>query len=263
MLVNLKNVLASIIFSLILVSYINAEPERKILHPQAFLPGERLEFVVSFEFIHAGHASMEVLAEEENINGRDCYHIVSKARSNSTVDMFYKVRDKVETWRDIGTGYSRRYAKKLREGRHKYDRQVDYFPEDSIAIVDKKRKKNQLETLKVGPVQDILSCFYETRTRKLEVGKYIELDIEDDDKFYQLQVHVLGKEKVKVPAGEFECFIVEPRLKTSGLFRSEGTLQVWITDDENRMPVLMKSKLYFGRVFAKLVKYQLGSHEKK
>lgn len=230
----------------------------EVKNPNAFLPGERLEFNVYFEFVLGGHASMEVSGLEE-INGHPCYHIISKARSTQTVDMFYKVRDQVESWRDSVGNFSRRFSKSLREGKHKYDRQVNYYPERSQAIAFDRKREFKPDTLQLlQPVQDILSAFYEARTHKLEVGQIDKIFIEDDGKQYELFVRVLRREVVEVPAGTFSCLVVEPTLETSGLFRAEGTMEIWLTDDEYQMPVLMKSKLYFGRVWAKLMKYRRG-----
>lgn len=232
--------------------------QEKRVYPDAFLPDERLEFNIYFEFVLGGHASMDVLKDVEDINGHPCYHIRTKARSTRTVDMFYKVRDQVETWRDTTRLFSRRFKKKLREGDHKYDRRVDYFPEDSLFVaVDRKESKSGTFKLE-QPVQDVVSAFYEARTYELEPGKHKRIFIEDDNKQYEVMILVKRRETVEVPAGTFDCVVVEPTLETSGLFRASGTMEIWLTDDEYHMPVLMKSKLYFGRVWAKLMKYRLG-----
>jgi len=223
-----------------------------------FKAGECLDFKIYFEFILGGKSRMAVEGIEE-VDGYPCYHIVSTARSTKTVDMFYKVRDKVETWRDVKGGFSRRYSKKLHEGRYKCDKRVEYFPDDSTAFLYRKLEA-PAETLNViGTVQDVLSAFYEFRTLDLRIGKSDWIDIHDINKRYDLEVRVLRRETIEVPAGKFKCFVIEPLLKSSGLFRKEGIMQIWLTDDEHRMPVLMKSKLYFGRVWAKLVKYKLGN----
>jgi len=220
--------------------------------------GERLEFKVYFEFILGGHASMSI-EEAVDFDGKTTYHFVSKARSAKGVDFFYKVRDRVESWWDIDGRFSRRFRKSLREGDHKYDRRVNYFPEDKYAIAIDRKKEYIPDTLSLqSSVQDVLSAFYKTRTYELNVGEVIGIVTEDDGKIYELQVHVLRKEQVQVAAGTFDCVVVEPRLKTSGLFRKEGQMEIWLTDDERKMPVLMKSRLYFGRVWAKLHKFDLG-----
>ncbi|MFC2150535.1 DUF3108 domain-containing protein [Calditrichota bacterium] len=220
--------------------------------------GERLDFKVYFEFVLGGDASMSV-KKIEKIDGHDCFHFVSEAHSTRTVDMFYKVRDKVESWQDIDEGVSRRYVKHLREGRHKDDKRVEYNPEEAGALVYKGENDGEPDTVKIeGNIQDVLSAFYDVRRYDLEIGKSVNISVHDIDKQYVLEVQVLRKETITVPAGEFECFVVEPLLMSSGIFRKEGNLQIWLTADEYKMPVLMRSKLYFGSVWAKLVGYRRG-----
>jgi len=221
-----------------------------------FKVGERLEFKVYFEFVLGGDAVMAV-ASIDTINGHPCWQILSTARSTPTVDMFYKVRDSIQSWRDL-RGFSRRYRKVLNEGKYHDNKRVEYFPEDSCALIF---RKSQLppDTVKVvGAVQDVMSALYDVRTRSLEVGKSVWIDVHDLDKRYNLEVCVRRRECVEVPAGKFDCWVVEPLLQSSGIFRREGNIQVWLTADDRRMPVMMQSKLYFGRVYAKLVKYRLG-----
>ena len=219
--------------------------------------GERLDFKVYLGFVLGGDAHMSV-EEIELIDGRPCYKIVSEARSTPTVDLFYKVRDRIVSWRDVSGNFSRRYDKHLREGHWKDDKRVEYKPENGITLLYK-GSNEQADTMKLdGLVQDVLSAFYYVRTKDLEVGKSIWIDVHDIDKRYDLEVQVIRKERLNVPAGKFDCFVVEPLLMSSGIFRREGDMQIWISDDENKLPVMMRSKLYFGSVWAKLERYRLG-----
>ncbi len=222
-----------------------------------FKIGERLNFKIYFEFVLGGDARMEVEGIE-NIGGFDCLRIVSEAKSTRTVDTFYKVRDRIATWRDVEGGFSRKYVKRLREGKHVDDKTVEYRPEDNRLFLT--RKADGLpEPLELDqPVHDVLAAFYEVRLHDLEVGKSISIELHDIDKRYPLEVKVHRKEKIKVPAGTFNCVVIEPMLKSAGIFRKEGSLQIWLTDDEAHMPVLMQSQLYFGRVWAKLVDFKRG-----
>jgi len=220
-----------------------------------FVVGERLKFKIYFEFVLGGEARMEVEAIE-NIDGHDCLRIVSEAKSTRTVDNFYKVRDRIVSWRDLKTGYSRQYTKTTREGKYKDDKKVSYYPEKNQLVLT--RKADALpETLFLDKsVHDVLAAFYEVRLYNLEVGKSIIIEMHDIDKQYPLEVKVLRKERAEVPAGNFDCVVIEPLLKSSGIFRKEGSLQIWLTDDDRHMPVLMQSQLYFGRVWAKLAEYK-------
>jgi len=234
------------------------EPEM----PLPFGVGERLEFDISFEFVLGGHAIMAVESVQQ-FDGYDCFVIASSARSTRTVDYFYKVRDRIESWRDVDSGFSRKFVKNLHEGKHKYTKRVEYFPETGIAYLFEKKSPKIPDTLEViGHIQDVLGAFYELRTRPLFADSTVWIDVHDIRERYQLGVKIYGKEKIKVPAGEFNCYKIEPMLESSGLFRRKGNMEIWITDDEYRMPVLMKSWLYFGRVFAKLNRYKLAEIKK-
>jgi hypothetical protein len=232
-------------------------PDVSVAADLPFKVGEKLNFKIYFEFILGGDARMEVEGLEE-IGGEQCLRIVSEAKSTRTVDAFYKVRDRIVTWRDLDGGYSRKYTKRLREGKWKDDKQVDYRPETNELFLSRKEGAQAEKLALEKPVHDVLSAFYEVRLHPLEVGKSVFLDVHDIDKQYKLEVRVLRKEVIEVPAGQFDCFVIEPLLQSSGIFRKEGTIQVWLTDDESRMPVLMQSRLYFGRVWAKLVDYRKG-----
>ena len=107
-------------------------------------------------------------------------------------------------------------------------------------------------------MQDALSTLYFVRTQPLEVGKSFFLNNFIDGRKYRLEVKVLKRETLTVDAGSFECYVVEPITQSVGLFKHEGRLKVWLTDDRLRMPVLMKSKLIIGSIAVELTDYQLG-----
>jgi len=127
---------------------------------------------------------------------------------------------------------------------------VDFDHFNHLAIRDK-------DSLAVPPfVQDVLSALYFIRTQKLIVGQPISVDNYSDNKLYPLEVKVHKKERIEVPAGEFDCVVVEPILKAAGIFEHKGRLWVWLTDDERHVPVLMKSKIIIGSIVAELEKME-------
>ncbi len=103
-------------------------------------------------------------------------------------------------------------------------------------------------------VMDSFGSLYYVRTLPLETGQTYTMDVHSGDKIYPLVVHVLKREKAKVPAGKFNCIVVEPVLRGPGIFVSKGKkLQVWLTDDERRLPVRMRSEVFIGHVSAELL----------
>jgi len=220
----------------------------------AFGTREKLTFDINYGFINAGVASMEVvrLIEYEN---RPCYQIVTRAQSNKFFSTFYKVEDRVESIIDAVGMFSWRFEKNLREGNYRVDRTCSFDQRNHIVYYKD-------DTLAVPPfVQDALSVLFYVRTQKLEPGISLSIDNFTDGKLYPLEVRVLKRERVTVEAGTFDCIVVEPLLKTVGVFKHKGKLKVWLTDDRLKMPVLMKSKVLVGSITAELTDYRLGDIE--
>ena len=226
---------------------------KRVITNRAFGPGERLEFSVGYGVIKAGTAVMEI-PDMVKLSGNKCFHLVSTAQSNKVFSVFFKVEDQVESFMDAYGLYSLRYDKHLREGKFKSDVSMTFNQENHLALYNSGKDTFQVPEY----VQDVLSAFYFVRTQDLQVGKSILVDNHTDKKTYPLEVKVLRKEKVKVEAGEFNCLVVEPLLKTPGIFEQKGKLTVWLTDDEAKMPVLMKSKVIIGSISTELVSYKLG-----
>ncbi len=219
--------------------------------PVGFGAGEKLVFSVQYGLVTAGEATLEVRNIAE-MNGRHAYRIVSDARTNDFFSKFFEVRDRYESYMDTTELYSLRYEKHIREGKFKRDEWVEF---DQVAH----RATYKDKVVPIPPrAQDVLSALYYVRTLPLEVGQSISLANHTDKKNYPLLVKVHGRERVKVDAGEFDCLIVEPILRGPGIFTQKGRLMVWLTDDERRMPVLMKSKVVIGHVAAVLKSYQVA-----
>ncbi|MCK5125974.1 MAG: DUF3108 domain-containing protein [candidate division Zixibacteria bacterium] len=220
----------------------------------AFGVGEKLQFDINYGFINAGTATMEVVDLIE-YNDRPAYQIVTIAKSNKFFSSFYSVRDRVESIMDAVGLFSWRFEKELKEGKYRAHRQYD-IDQVNHSVVYKG------DTIKIESyVQDALSALYFIRTQDLEVGKSIYMDNFTDGKNIPLEVKVRKKETIKTEAGKFDCIVVEPLMQSAGVFKHEGKLTVWLTDDRVRMPVLMKSKVVVGSINAELTSYELGNLE--
>jgi hypothetical protein len=96
--------------------------------------------------------------------------------------------------------------------------------------------------------------YYIRAQKNLEPGADVILDVNTKQN-WPLVVHVVKKERIRVPAGTFDTVLVEPAIRHEGIFIQKGKkLQIWLTDDEKRTPVQMKVEVFFGHISAKLVK---------
>ncbi|MBN2564885.1 MAG: DUF3108 domain-containing protein [Candidatus Eisenbacteria bacterium] len=211
--------------------------------------GESLTFEIKYGFISAGTAVIGIprIVTER---GYPCYHIVSVAESNSFFSVFFTVRDVVESFMDIKELVPLRFEKRLREGDFRDHDLVIFDHGRSVAIYPE--QDGRVVPMAPGS-QDILTSLYYVRMMDLEVGRSVYIDNHADKKNYPLEIKVLRRDRISVGAGRFDCLVVEPVMRTSGLFRHKGKLTVWLTDDDRRMPVLMKSKVIIGSISAELV----------
>ncbi len=222
------------------------------IHPVPYGPGELLVFSIDYGPVNAGEASLEV-GEVIDSGGHPCYPVESKATSNRFFSAFYLVRDKVITHIDVRTLATRYFSKRLREGDYRKNVAIRYEQEAGKA----RHLDGHDEDVPTG-VQDILSAFYFVRTLPLEPGQPALVTTHSSRKTYDLVVNVQGRERITVAAGTFDCLVVQPVIQGEGLFQFEGDLTIWLSDDEHRLPVLMKTKVKVGAIDASLKSFRLG-----
>jgi hypothetical protein len=218
-----------------------------------FGPGESLKFTVQYGFIKAGYAYLEV-PEVREWKGRPVCTLVARAESNKFFSSFYKVRIRIESYWDTLGHFSVRYAENRREGKHREKSEIVFNYELQQAQYQDGR------TVPIPPeVQDALSSFYYTRLQALPLGGSVIFDYHSSRKSLPLEVRILGRQQIETPAGKFRCVVIEPILKAGGIFKNKGRLVIWLTDDERRMPVMMKSKVLIGSISALLVDAKHGT----
>ncbi|HTK69944.1 MAG TPA: DUF3108 domain-containing protein [Candidatus Eisenbacteria bacterium] len=222
------------------------------LAPVPWKIGEYFQFSIDWNGLNGGGSLMQV-QNIVRVDGRRAYRIVTKAESNSFVSKFYKVRDRAESFVDAESLYSVRFVKHLREGGYKKDVDIRF---DQAAG---KARYDDGKTFDVPKrVHDVLSAFYYVRTVPLPDGATLSIPTHDNDKTYEMVVKVHGREKVEVPAGKFDCVVVEPILKSEGVFKSKGSILVYLSDDARRIPVMVKSKIPVGAVTVSLTDMRLA-----
>ena len=222
------------------------------LPPVPWKIGEYFQFSIDWNGLNGGGSLMQV-QNLVRVDGRRAYRIVTKAESNSFVSKFYKVRDRAESFVDAESLYSVRFVKHLREGGYKKDVDVRFDQ------ANRKARYDDGQALDVpARVHDVLSAFYYVRTLPLPDGAVLSIPTHDNQKSYEMVVKVHGRERVEVPAGKFDCVLVEPILKSEGVFKSKGSILVWLTDDARRLPVLVKSKIPIGSISVSLTDMRLA-----
>jgi hypothetical protein len=225
----------------------------RYLPNEAFGFGEVLNFNVSYGFITAGTATMAIDASPADIENQSCYHVKFDVVSKPTFDWLYKVHDHYDTFINVDGIYPVRFEQHVREGG---------YSRDFSATFD--QAKHLASTSEGGTYQipafahDILSAFYYVRALDLKtLHKDDEIKLENfyKDKVHSLTVRILGREQTQVAAGTFNCVIIEPLVTEGGLFKSAGRIIIWLTDDDRKIPVKVKTKVLIGSIDAELTSY--------
>lgn len=223
-----------------------------------FHRGEYLKYRVYYDswataWLTAGYGIMEIDKEWALVNGREAYHITVNGNSAGIFNMFYKVRDKFESYMDKDSLYSLKFIRRTHEGRYKRNDDVIFDQENLKAHSTRKVKD-------ITPgVQDIVSAFYHVRTWDFDTAKVNDeyfMDFFLDDSLYHTKFIFLGRETIETDLGEFNCLKFKPQVATGDIFQEPYPMELWVTDDRNKIPVLINSAVYIGSVKVELVEYR-------
>jgi len=224
----------------------------RYLENSAYGFGEKLEYKVGYKFITAGTGYFHILPDPLYINNRKCYDIRFQVKSLESLDWLYRVRDQYRTVLDVSGIFPWEFEQHIREGNYKRDFKAYFDQMSNIAKVDNK-------VFHIPEyVHDIVSAFYYVRTMdisKMKRDSVFYLKNFFDDTTYNLGIRIKGRETIEVDAGKFRCIVIEPMVVEGGLFQSEGTIFIWLSDDERKIPVKVATKIPIGFVEAKLTGY--------
>lgn len=220
-----------------------------------WLPGERAEYeLATGVFGNVGTGFLEV-AGIEDVRGHDTYHI-QLGVSGSVLFGAFKLDDRFQSWMDVNTLAAHRFQKNQLEDDFVRNRTYDFYPENLTWHWVEKDRSGLLPSEQ--PLDEV-SMLFLVRTLPLEIGKTYTFNRYFKSEDNPVRIEVVRKERVKVPAGEFNTIVVRPVIKTDGIFGAESELEVYFTDDERRILVQMKSKAPWVRsLHLKLTSYEAG-----
>jgi hypothetical protein len=218
----------------------------------AFEKGEYLKFDVNYGFVTAGEAIMKI-SDTVYPNGRQCYKIEFSVDSKPFFNWIYQVKDRYSTILDAEGLFPWRFEQHIREGRYSRDFVAEFDQVNHIA------KTSEGKYSIPAYVHDIMSAFYFARTidyTNFRPGQKIRLQNFYKDSTYELDVKYKGRQTIEVNAGKFNCIIVEPLAREGGLFKSDGKVYIWLTDDERKIPIKVSTQVVIGSIDSELIEYK-------
>ena len=212
----------------------------------AFRPGEVLTYRLHYGLLNAGVAVLEVKPEILSINGRKVYHIVGTGYTVGTADWFFKVRDRYETYMDKDALLPWLFVRRVDEGGFKFSQ--DYVFNHYTRKVDV--GNNQKYDVPAG-VQDMVSAFYAARNLDLsnaKPGDEFTLPCFVDKELWPMRIRYIGKEVIDTEIGEYKTLKFQPIVQKGRVFKKDEDLTVWISDDNNHIPLRAKANILIGSV---------------
>lgn len=256
-----RRTMSAVILSLVLLSSLGAKRKRpagfawRRESNQAFQVGETITYGVRYGVVPSGTATLRVDGIQP-VGRRKAYFLVSEAKSSKSVDVFHKIRERQESWMDTESLSALKFHDASQEGRYRRDSTTTFdVPRRSVRHVYKTSKSEGETGTSTPPyAQDTISVIYYLRTRDLKPGTKYEIPINTGGENFMVTVLVKGIEKIKTPAGKFDCFHVQP--VAAGKSDVKGQLEVWLTTDERRVPVLLRTHFSLGAFDARMTAYQ-------
>ena len=225
---------------------------------KAYDDGEWLKFRVHYGLITAGVATLEV--KSEVIDSKEVFHVIGFGESTGMTSWFFNVEDHYESYIIKDKDLPQRFIRKIDEGGHTKDIRIDFdHTSQNATIID---FKNDTEKIVSFPrdAQDMVSSFYYLRnnldTKDIKVNDEIALDMFFDRENYKFKLKFLGREILDTKFGEVSCLVFRPYVESGRVFKEKESLTIWVSDDDNKIPLLIKADLAVGSLKATLIEFK-------
>ena len=222
----------------------------------AYKPGEHFKFRIHYGFFNAGYATLDL--KKDVFQGKELYHAVGKGWTTGLSRWFMKVRDLYESYFDE-EGRPYRFIRKIDEGGYTMDKELHFdHGKNKVLVINK--KKGEVSFYKTPKqIFDMVSVFYYLRNydmSSLKPGDAISVKMFFDEEVYPFKLKYLGKDVLKTKVGKIRSLKFRPLVQSGRVFKEDESLTVWVSDDKNKMPLLIKAKLLVGALKASLIEYK-------
>lgn len=214
-----------------------------------FKAGEELKYRFRYGFITAAEATLRVKDSDVKFDNRAVFQLTAEGRTAGSFHVFYKVRNRYDSYVDKTQLVPYLYTEDIREANYRRNDKARFYQREKKIVTNKGDFKGDGQTF------DIVSAYYFARSldlSKARPGDKFTMDYFLDDGVADLTVQYIGKEKIKTPLGTFNCLKFSPSIQSGRIFRKDSKLYLWITDDNNRIPVKAHAEILVGSVTMEL-----------
>jgi hypothetical protein len=225
---------------------------------KAYGDGEWLKFRIHYGLITAGQATLEV--KSERLNNQEVFHIIGFGETTGLTNWFFKVEDHYQSYILKDEDLPVRFVRNINEGGYKKDIQIDFNQSSKMAtIVDFIDNKREIVPFP-NRAQDMVSSFYYLRNNldihSLNDNDEFDLDMFFDSENYKFKLKYLRKEVLDTKFGKVPCLVFRPYVESGRVFNEKESLTIWVSDDDNKIPLLIKADLTVGSLKASLIEFK-------
>jgi len=248
----MKQILASLILIWSLGTS-NAQSE------SSFQYGEWLKFKLNYSgWVKAGNATLEV--KEATFKDRSVCHVVGKGWTTGAIKWFFKVNDRYESYFDKATARPYKFIRNINEGGHVKNRVIEFDYEKKLAFVNDLRHKTKKTVSITSDIQDMVSAYYYLRdhydTDTIKVGHTVKLNMFFDNEIFGFKLKFLGRETINTKFGNINCLKFRPYVMAGRVFHEEESVTLWVSADNNKIPIKIKADLRVGSIRSDLVAFK-------
>jgi hypothetical protein len=231
----------------------------------AFISGEELHYKVIYNWgmvwLESGYAAFTT--KEAVYNKRRCYLLNGSGSTYPKYDWFYKVRDVFETYLDSQTFRPLKFRADILEGKKndKHTYLFDNRSQKAYTIINHGSKPVLVDTLSITACSiDVLTAIYYARSidySKYRVNDTVGISVILDGKLFGIYVRYLGKAVHRSKdVGAYNCIKFSPLLVEGSIFKAGEDMTVWVSDDENKLPVHIETPIIVGTIKVMLTSYK-------
>ncbi|TAE65899.1 MAG: DUF3108 domain-containing protein [Bacteroidetes bacterium] len=262
------------VFICLFFASFSGENNYRYIKNDIFGKNEHIEYVVSFGFLNAGVASVDVSNKHFLLNNRICYKIDVVGRTTGIGGGIVRVEDTWRSYLDTAAFVSHRSFRHIEEGSYRREELTDFDPVTKKGVMKyeeygekdpvNKRKKNKKSFTIPDNVQDMVSGYYYLRTLnfdKMKLDEVVTVSGMLEDKSYDLKIKYKGKDVIKTKFGKINAHKIVPIMPENQMFSGENSVRFWVSDDKNRVPVRVEADMFIGKIVVELKNYANLKHK--
>ena len=230
---------------------------------KVFQGGEHLKFKISYGLLNAGIATLDLT--QTTYQGQKLLHAQGIGYTTGVPKVFFKVHDDYQSYFTSSGVIPYRFIRKIDEGGYTKDQEGFFnYSNNTVLVKDYKKETENTYPIHKG-VQDIVSAFYYLRSvptlDDLNVGESVEIAMFFDGETFDFKLELLAREDLKTKFGRVKSLKFRPYVLAGRVFKAKESLTVWVSADQNKVPLKIKASLAVGSLKAELDHYSGLVHD--